>query len=287
MTNTQAPTNDPVTPGAGGLPRVRLAAPDGAQAEIYLQGAHVTSWRPSGGVERLFLSAKADFRPGAALRGGVPVIFPQFSSLGPLTKHGFARTAPWGFVSFETEADSATAWFQLRDSEATRQLWPHAFLAELSVTVGGPRLEVALGVTNTGEQPFAFTAALHTYLRVADIQAVAIDNLAGVHFIDQRQDGEHVQAEPELEFRGEVDRLYLNAPDQVVVREPDRITRVEKVGFPDCVIWNPGAELGAKLVDLEPEGYRRMVCVESAAAGAPVRLEPSARWRAAQRVWAA
>jgi glucose-6-phosphate 1-epimerase len=276
----------PTVPGEGGLPKVSLTAPDGAQAEVYLHGAHVASWRPPGGAERLFLSTAAEFRAGAALRGGVPVIFPQFSGLGPLPRHGFARTTTWEFAGIETEAASATACFHLRDSEVTRRLWPQAFVAELLVAVGGPRLEVGLGVTNTGEQPMSFTAALHTYLRVADIHAVTLCNLAGVRYLDQLAGGEQVEAGPALEFRGEVDRIYFNAPDHLVVREPDRTTRVEKEGFADWVIWNPWVERGAALADLEPEGYRRMVCVEAAAAGTPIRLEPGARWRAAQRLWA-
>jgi glucose-6-phosphate 1-epimerase len=279
-----------IVTGAGGLPKVTFAAADGAQAEVYLHGAHVTSWRPPDGAERLFLSTAAEFRAGTAVRGGVPVIFPQFSGLGPLPRHGFARTATWEFAGVSDEAASATARFLLRDSDATRRVWPHAFLAELSVTVGGPRLEVALSVANTGAQPLAFNAALHTYLRVADIGAVSLGSLAGMRYHDQVQGGEQIQAEPTLEFRGEVDRIYFNAPDRLEVREGDHITPVEKDGFTDWVIWNPWVERGAALTDLEPEGYRRMVCVEAAAVGSPtgmpIGLEPGARWRAAQRTWA-
>ena len=275
-----------VVTGTGGLPKVSLAAPDGAQAEVYLHGAHVTSWRPPGGVERLFLSSAAEFRAGAALRGGVPVIFPQFSSLGPLPKHGFARTTPWEWVDLDSGAASTTARFCLRDSDATRRLWPYAFLAELAVTIGGPRLEMALSVTNTGEQPLSFTAGLHTYLRVADIRTVTVADLAGVRYFDQVRGEEQVQSGPAVAFRGEVDRGYFHAPDRLEVRELGRTTRVEKDGFADWVIWNPWAERGAALADLEPEGYLRMVCVEAAAVGALISLEPSARWRGVQRVWA-
>jgi glucose-6-phosphate 1-epimerase len=282
----QSTPTPPIEIGAGGLSRITLAAPDGARAEVYLQGAHTTSWQPALGPERLFLSAAAEFRAGASLRGGIPVVFPQFSSLGSLPKHGFARTATWDFTGIEIRAGLATAHFCLCDSEATRRLWPHAFLAEFSVTVGGPGLEVALGVTNTGAQPMSFTAALHTYLRVADVRAVMLGNLAEVRYLDQVLGDEHVQTEPDLRFSGEVDRVYFNAPARLLMREPERTTRVEKEGFADWVIWNPWAERGAALADLEPDGYRRMVCVEAAAVGAPIRIEAGAEWRALQRVWA-
>ena len=33
---------------------------------------------------------------------------------------------------------------------------------------------------------------------------------------------------------------------------------------------------------MEPEGYRRMVCVEAAAIGLPIRLAPAASWSGVQ-----
>jgi glucose-6-phosphate 1-epimerase len=124
----------PLTPGTNGLPKVNLSSSDGSRAEIYLHGAHVTSWIPAGGEEQLYLSAASEFRDGAAIRGGVPVIFPQFSNLGPLPKHGFARNLAWELIS----AENGTACFQLRDSEAVRHLAAR-FLAEQTVTVRGQR----------------------------------------------------------------------------------------------------------------------------------------------------
>ena len=82
--------------GRGGLDRVTLSSRDGARAEVYLQGAHVTSWRPAtDDRERLFLSERSKYCPGGAIRGGIPVIFPQFAAEGPLPRHGFARTSRW------------------------------------------------------------------------------------------------------------------------------------------------------------------------------------------------
>ena len=63
---------------------------------VYLHGAHVTSWKPARDHdERLFLSERSEFRAGTAIRGGIPVIFPQFAAEGPLPRHGFARTSEW------------------------------------------------------------------------------------------------------------------------------------------------------------------------------------------------
>ena len=287
---TPASSADPHTvPGVGGLPKIVVQAPDGARAELYLHGAHVTSWAPAGaGGERLFLSAASDFRADAAIRGGVPVIFPQFAGRGPLPKHGFARTAEWTLVGVERRERDVRVTLRLADSAATRAVWPHAFGAELAVTVGGPMLRIALSVANLGTTPFDFTAALHSYLRVADVRRTVIAGLGGARVEDPAADGAGRPAtDAELHVAGEIDRVYLGVPRALEVRDGGRVTTVGATGFPDVVVWNPGPERGAALADLEPDGWLRMLCVEAAVVGAPVRLGPSERWEGAQTLTAA
>jgi hypothetical protein len=96
-----------------GLPVVRLLAPDGASATVALHGGHVLSWVPAGGRECLYLSPRSGYAPGQAIRGGVPVIFPQFSDRGPLKRHGFARVVPWQLTQQSTADDAATALLRL------------------------------------------------------------------------------------------------------------------------------------------------------------------------------
>ena len=98
------------------------------------------------------------------IRGGIPVVFPQFGTLGPLPLHGLVRVMPWEFGGAALEGVDAVAAFRLRDTEGSRRLWPHPFLAELTVSVGGSRLIAALAITNTGPEPFSFTGGLHTCL---------------------------------------------------------------------------------------------------------------------------
>ena len=68
-----------VVPGNGGMPKIRVTAPS-ATAEIYLYGAQITSWRPAGAEEALFLSEHSHWQVGKAIRGGIPVCFPWFRS---------------------------------------------------------------------------------------------------------------------------------------------------------------------------------------------------------------
>jgi glucose-6-phosphate 1-epimerase len=255
-------------------------ARDDARAVVYPYGAHVTSWSVRGD-EQLFLSGRSAFRAGAAIRGGVPVVFPQFSDTGPLPKHGIARTRPWAVV----HADEGAAALALRDDAESRALWPHAFAAELSVELQGDALTVALVVENVGDASIEFTAALHTYLSVGDVGEVEIDGLEGVRYRDQSAAGagaERVDDAGPVRFAGEVDRVYVDVPNGVTVREPGRVRVARAEGFPDVVMWNPGPAKGEALADLEPGGWRGFVCVEAAAVARPVRLAPGERWRGAQ-----
>ena len=275
--------------GTGGLPCIALAAADGAAAGIHLHGAHVTSWRPAGeAADRLFTSARSHFSAGMPIRGGIPVCFPQFATEGPLPQHGFARVLQWTPIAAGPIAGGrARAVLRLADSDATRALWPHAFRLELTVTVGGATLEALLAITNTGAAPFAFTAARHTYLRVIDIREATVHGLQGAHYRDKaRGFDDGIETAPALAFGGEVDRVYRCAPDDLEVREAARSMAVRATGFPDSVVWNPGATRSAAIGDMEPGGFLRMLCVEAAVVRAPVVLAPGAAWTGTQTLTA-
>ena len=262
-----------------------LRSADGAIAVVHLHGAHVSSWRPApDGAERLFLSSRSDLREGSAIRGGIPVIFPQFAAEGPLPRHGFARTSVWNPVGEETPAaGDAIASFTLRDSAATRALWPASFLATLAVRVGGARLRVELAVENTGGETFSFTGALHTYLRVHDVRQAELVGLRGTQYRESGMPGVLQRDESEtLRIADEIDRVYIAAPRRLLLRDAGRQLEIEAAGFPDVIVWNPGAARAAELKDMEPGGERRMLCVEAGAVQVPVTLDAGARWVASQ-----
>jgi len=262
---------------------VELVAPDGAVATLALHGGHVLSWRPAGSPEQLYLSPRSEHAPGKAIRGGVPVCFPQFAERGPLPKHGFARTLPWELVSQEVGREDALAVLRLRDSEATRAIWPHAFELELSVRVSGKTLDIELACENTGDAPLQFTTALHTYLRVADLDDVSVEGLAGLRYFDSIKQAEALQR-MDLLLTGEkgvldLDRIYFGVKEKpLLVAENRRQVVITQQGFDDAVIWNPGPERCAKLADMPPEGWSEMLCVEAANIGRPVELQPGESW---------
>lgn len=266
-------------------PSIDLMAPGGATARVYLDGAHVTSWVPVGGPEQLFVSANAGYGPGVAIRGGVPVCWPQFGPFGSLPQHGFARLMRWQLMQESRDAHTAQATLRLVDSEATRAQWPHAFVTELTVIVGGATLEIRLRVTNSGHAPLSFTAALHPYFRVADAYAVEVTGLSGLRYRDGVRGGEECdEAGDTVPIREHIDRVYYGAPDVLTLREPHRTLRLEKQGFPDAVVWNPGAEGTRTRADFVDGDERQMVCVEAAVVRPPVTLAPGAQWTGVQRM---
>lgn len=246
-----------------------LAAGDGAKSRIHLDGGHVLSWVPAGETEdRLFVSPKSGFGPGVSIRGGVPICFPQFGTRGALPAHGFARVSHWSVVSAEDDESRSTATLALIDNDATRVLWPHAFRAELTVTIGGAVLDCALSIRNTGDAPFAFTAALHPYFRMHDALASTVEG---------------VESSP-LAITGAVDRIYYDVAGPVTIRDEDRTLRIEKRGFDDIVVWNPGEAGVAQKTDFHTGDERKMLCVEPAVIGRPVSLGPGELWTGVQRV---
>ena len=262
-----------------GQPVIKLQTPDGAVALISLFGAQVLSWTPAGGEDRLYLSPTAVFDGRTPIRGGVPVCFPQFAALGPLPKHGFARNRLWEVSTTRAGKDFALATLRLTDDAETRALWPHAFTIEMTVSIGGARLDMELEVENTGDTPFSFTAALHTYLKVREVEALRIEGLRGLEYIDSA-DGDTLKKETGVgvSIEDEVDRIYRGAPPTLLVREDHRAMGIHSEHFPDAVVWNPWVDKSAQLADLPADGFRRMLCVEAAAVGEPIELAAGADW---------
>jgi glucose-6-phosphate 1-epimerase len=273
--------------GANGLPRLLLSHPAGSSAEIYLHGAHLTSWIPHGGVDALFLSRAAQFAPGRPIRGGVPVVFPQFAQLGPLPKHGFARLVSWRWLEPPDPDTATSATLELEDSAETRAIWPHRFRARLTVELEDRTLSQQLAVENTGDAPFSFTAALHSYFAVADLRRTTLQGLAGAGFEDRSAHGEDAaDRDGEVVITGEIDRVYLEVPSELRIQDQgnQRALELRFDGFPDVVVWNPAETGTAALPDMDADEYRRMLCVEAAQVGRPVEVAPGRRWSGGQRV---
>ncbi|MFT4178741.1 MAG: D-hexose-6-phosphate mutarotase [Thermomonas sp.] len=258
-------------------PCIRIEA-GGSSALVSLHGAQVLSWTPADGRQRLFLSERATFDGRAAIRGGIPVIFPQFGERGPLRKHGFARIRTWTFAGIENDEAVFTLAGDGSDGE-----WPHPFIARLRIALSATRLTVTLAIENTGDAPFIFTAALHTYLRVDNIAGVAIEGLQGCDYEDSAGGGTlHREHNYEVTFDAETDRIYNDVVAPLALIDGEHRLDIEQDGFGDAVIWNPGERLCARIGDLALDDWQHFVCIEAGQVLQPVVLEPGETWSGMQ-----
>ena len=235
-------------------------------AAVHDQGAQVTSWVPAGGEPVLWLSPRAHLETGRAIRGGVPICFPWFGSgrTGDLAPaHGFARTAPWRLVDEATSNGDITLAYRLTDAEAGADAFPHPYHAAYKIVLGEV-LELALTVTNIGDEPFEFEEALHAYLAVGDVRDVRVEGLDGVEYVDKVGGGVPRQAGP-LRFTEETDRVYrTGGPVRLVDPVLGRTVVVETAGAADVVVWTPWTDKAAAAGDIGAEAWTQFVCLEGA-----------------------
>ena len=263
-----------------GQPAMHLRAPDGAQATVLLHGAHIVSWIPAGDQERLYLSPDALAGPGQSVRGGVPVIFPQFNAQGRLPRHGFARDRAWTWVEGAIRSDAAIGVLRLTDDAATRAIWPHGFETELTLSLSGLGLDIELAVTNTGATALAFQAALHSYFLLDDLRRARLHGLFGSRYHDALSGVEQHQEMDPQGFVGEIDRIYFDVTQPLSLATAMGRMALQTEGFPDRVVWNPGPTQTAALADMPADDWLRMLCVEAGVIGQPITLAPGQEWSA-------
>jgi D-hexose-6-phosphate mutarotase len=240
-------------------------------ASLCLQGAHLMTWQPkSQAVPVVWLSRDTKPAVGKSIRGGAPVCWPWFgahASAASFPGHGFARTVPWRVIEAGTEPNGATRLtLRLEPSDKTRVQWPESCNVDLTVIVGDT-LRMEMTTENTGTTDFVIGEALHTYFQIGDIGAIRVTGLEGSEYWDKvggsnlrRQDGA-------ISFAGEVDRVYINNRAECVIHD-DKLKRrihIAKSSSLSTVVWTPWIEKANKMGDMgQPDGWREMVCVESA-----------------------
>jgi glucose-6-phosphate 1-epimerase len=255
-----------VVSGNGGLPKLRVTAPS-ASAEIYLHGAHLTSWQPVNTEEVIFLSEHSAWEDGRAIRGGVPVCFPWFRSKADepaAPTHGVVRTKEWRLESVETVGESVVVVCSTEDDASTHRWWPHPFRLTHRLSIGRS-LELELHVTNTGQTSFSFEEALHTYFRVGEAERVTIRGLDQVAYLDNLDGNRRKTQTGDLIFTRKTDNAYLDVSGPAEVIDPAwyRNIRTEKVNSANTVVWNPWVDGASSIVDLGDHEWREFACVEA------------------------
>lgn len=270
--------------GRNDLPKIVITHESGSSAHVYLDGAQVMSWKTADDVERLFLSGAARFERGKPIRGGIPVVFPQFADSGPLVKHGWLRTTRW---EVDDSADRSESFVNLttRDTDETRSAWNFSYEAMLRVELEESELTVTLTIRNTGAADIHFTSALHTYLSVSDITQARVLGLYGSPYIDKNAGrASMVDNDQALRISGETDRIYTGAPWRLEMSDNLLRLDISESGFSDVVVWNPWSAASHPISDMMPDDYLHFICIEAAVADEPCTLEPGRSWSGSQKL---
>ncbi len=265
-----------------GLVRANVTSP-AASATIYLQGAHLTHWQPSGFAPVLFLSRESDFAPRKPIRGGVPIAFPWFATDSnpnryhgkPGPSHGFARIQDWTLAFAALSGDDLHLTLTLGPTELSREMGFDHFKLAFQLTIGRS-LTMALTVANDSDKPLHFEEALHTYYAVVDVHEATLTGLEPTPYID-KTDNFKVKPAANAPFTPTAftDRVYENTTATCVLHDVPgkRSITVAKANSNTTVVFNPWKEMP----DMARDEWHEMLAVETANAAAnAVTLAPAA-----------
>ena len=271
--------------GKGGFPFIEISNAK-ASALISVYAGQVLSFRPTGTADDLmFLSEKAYYQPGKAIKGGAPICWPWFGAdpqgLGR-PAHGFVRNRLWNVVATGTTADGDTrVTLGLIDTPETRAIWSQSFTLAIEITVGNS-LNLELVTRNKGTQMFPVTQAFHTYFKIGDISQTSVLGLEGTDFIDKTDNSAQKHQSGAVTINTEIDRIYLGVQGELVIADAalKRRIRIASRGSKTAVVWNPWAKISAEMGDLQDDDYRRLLCVETTnAATDEVEIAPDSEFR--------
>ncbi|KAH9711350.1 glucose-6-phosphate 1-epimerase [Citrus sinensis] len=241
-----------VTEGEGSLPKVVLTSAGGSEAELYLFGGCVTSWKASNDKDLLFV------RPDAVFNWKKPIRYcylsfvrcssiMSFLAVILIKQHGFARNMDWSILDSENVEGNPVITLELKDGPYSRAMWDFSFQALFKASVTGASVKGLKGCKTLNKDP---------------------DPKNPVEGKEERWD--------RVTFPGFVDCIYLDAPSVVHLDNGlgDTIT-IRNTNWSDAVLWNPHMQMEAC--------YKDFVCVENAKIG-KVQLEPEQSWTAKQHL---
>ncbi len=237
-----------------------------SNAEIYFQGAHVTSFQQHGRAPLLFMSASGRMSRGHMLHGGIPLCFPWFGNRpGEELSHGFVRLHPWNLIMTKVnEEEEVELLFEFPEKLLSQFGWL-PLEVHYKVIVGAS-LKLELSVKNRTEESFSYEECFHTYFSVGDIEQTMIQGLQGLYYLDKTEDLIlKLENQEKIPIRGEINRIYLDSRDPIQIHDyaHGRIIHIKKNFSRSTVLWNPWIEKATSIPDFAPDDFKQMICVES------------------------
>ena len=218
-------------------------------ARIALQGAQLLNWQPKGVEQDIFwLSEIEPFTQGVAIRGGVPICYPWFGGVKQ-PSHGTARLRLWQLSDYDLQANKVRLEFSL--------------FSEYGVIEAKMKMEFTdkctMTLTHLGQEPAQ--AALHSYFNIGDISQIEVQNLPNRGYDSLL--GKHADVPSTRRIEQGVDCIYTLEKDKIFLVDKafNRRIQITHHYADSIVLWNPWEKTPSAM---QPEGYRTMVCIETA-----------------------
>lgn len=224
-------------------------------------------------------------------RGGIPIVFPQFSQPDKsMSQHGFARNSLWNVESHKIEDDSVTVTFSFIENESTLAVWPKSFKLLYEVNLSFKSLSTSLTVVNTGEAEFNCHTLLHTYIAVPNVAEISVVGFKNRTYIDSLTKETLNEEQESNIIDQEVDRIILgDSPSSQIspveiynsktgskIISVDISSSLGSESYPfDVVFWNAWAEKAKSLADMGDDEYFNYVCIEPGTVSKFVTVTPS------------
>eukprot|EP00915_Cephaloidophora_sp_WS-2016_P010620 GHVH01015578.1.p2 GENE.GHVH01015578.1~~GHVH01015578.1.p2 ORF type:complete len:287 (+),score=38.10 GHVH01015578.1:71-931(+) len=270
----------------------RCVAVEGYGAKVLVDrtGSQMVSWVTRDYGEQMYISASCGSPPEMSIRAGNPVCYPQFATVGPLSKHGIVRMLPWELVS--NSNGKAVMKIVLRNHDDHG--FNFSFTAVFTCEITGPNdVCLDLTVTNDDISPIKNqTVAFHPYFSVADIGKVSLKGFKGSSGFDKTGLKENKIWNEESDTISvpnglPIDTMYkhVDSPIKFTVldrgaADPRGNLKADLVrGFQDAVVWNIGSKDVVDLKDMPDEDWKHYMCMEQA------QLTPSDLAPGAQSSW--
>lgn len=263
----------------------------GASCQIHDFGACLLSYKTGGPDARecIFQSRDAKLDGSKAVRGGIPLVFPQFGQPDKsMPQHGFLRTNFWkaddSSVYDTSDGAGITYKLQLKDVQNSRGgVWGEDTEYDCSfkynIKIDSKTVTTSLEITNTGDKKFQFQTLLHTYYRVDGNEALDgsscyVKGLKGYMVADKVSEEEYTCGSDPIVIEGLTDRIYTPVAGKDIVDVTVgvgngkllKLTASGKCGDNNvpvsCVVWNPNKEKAAGMSDFGDDQYHDMICVE-------------------------
>lgn len=237
------------------------------QAIISLQGAQLLHWQSTQAKTKAFwLSEKTSFIKRTPIRGGVPICWPSFADFGE-PFHGFARLLDWKLVKVKEKNNGVRLNLQLTNSDETKPYINQPFSLDLTLELDSDSCGLQLQMQ---AENLMVTSALHSYFNVSNISNILITGL-GADYQERFIAGKTPEKEGQLTINEMVDRIYTSPDPMTIIKDKHHAIRISHINASDLVVWNPWHKKCQLMQDMNADGYKTMVCVETARITKPVQ----------------